>query len=427
MSGLNRRNFLRNLGVSVGAFAAGSALAQGSTTPGKPHGVTKSASGDDLADAGSRALPTETFTPPEPLAADEMRISFMGTDYTPRIGQACNSVFVELGNGDSFIFDCGSGVTARYVAMGVPYSRMTNVFLTHLHADHMSDLVFIYCFGPSSDRKTDLHVYGPSGPRGNEGTKAFCRAMQALTKWHRESFSFLSTGLKNGQDGYKVVAHELPYKQDPGVAYDSNGVKITHFPAIHARDGSISYKLEWEGLSMVFTGDTKPNEWVLKYGKNVDVLIHEVTVSPETWTLHNGLKPGDPQWDKAVAWNKSVQDSSHTPAQALGYIFSQTQPRLAVATHFMYNDDCLTEINRDIATWYTGPLALALDLMVINVSKDKSKPIRQRMATVDNFAWYTATKTYPADEVAPPKYPSPTAQFSKFTMAHALDETVWKK
>ena len=50
-----------------------------------------------------------------------------------------SSVFVETGNGDSFVFDCGCGVISRYTAMGVPSSRMTKVFLTHLHGDHMSD------------------------------------------------------------------------------------------------------------------------------------------------------------------------------------------------------------------------------------------------------------------------------------------------
>ena len=59
------------------------------------------------------------------------RITFMGTSVIPRRGQQSNSVFVETGNGDSFIFDMGSGVSANYVAMGIPYSRMDKVFLSH--------------------------------------------------------------------------------------------------------------------------------------------------------------------------------------------------------------------------------------------------------------------------------------------------------
>ena len=54
------------------------------------------------------------------------------------------------------------GVCANYNAMKVGYRKMDKVFLNHLHGDHMSDLVHIYCFGPSGDRKSPLYVWGPS-------------------------------------------------------------------------------------------------------------------------------------------------------------------------------------------------------------------------------------------------------------------------
>jgi len=129
-----------------------------------------------------------------------MRISFFGTWYTPRPSQACNSVFVELGNGDSFVFDCGSGVVSRYVAMGVAYSRMDKVFLTHLHGDHMNDLVTIYCFGLRVIAKA-LCMSGDERRYENEGTWFFCQKMLEMTKWHRNSFSFLPTGYVEGGDG----------------------------------------------------------------------------------------------------------------------------------------------------------------------------------------------------------------------------------
>ena len=88
------------------------------------------------------------YMPVEPLAEDEIRVSFMGTAFVPRIAQAANSVFIEVGTGQSFVFDLGMGTLTKYQAMGVPYTRMEHVFITHLHADHMSDLTALYCFGP---------------------------------------------------------------------------------------------------------------------------------------------------------------------------------------------------------------------------------------------------------------------------------------
>jgi len=148
---MTRRSFIRGGALlagaaTAGAFGAGGIL--GAPPAQASPGVT----------AG---LPP--FVPGTKLEPDQMRISFMGTSFLPRIAQQCNSVFVELGNNDSFVFDFGSGVSSKYVAMGVTYSRMRRVFLTHLHGDHMSDLITLYCFGPSMDRKTPLHIYGPSG------------------------------------------------------------------------------------------------------------------------------------------------------------------------------------------------------------------------------------------------------------------------
>jgi ribonuclease Z len=245
-------------------------------------------------------------------------------------------------------------------------------------------------------------------------------------KWHEEAFSFLPTGLANGEDGYDIVATELPYMKVGGVAYEKNGVKITHFPAVHDRDGSISYKLEWNGLSMVFSGDTKPSNYMIDQAKGVDVLIHEMVVPPETWAAKNStLKPGDPGWEQALSMAQAVQDSSHTPQKAFGYILSKTNPRLGIATHFQVNDDTVGPAMKDIRSWYQGPVAIATDLLVINVSKDN---IKQRYAKVSDYSWYpTDTKLYSPDQLAPAKYSSPTAQLNSELLGQCIPADVYEK
>lgn len=408
---LTRRELLKLSGLTLGTVVASKALAPVDAALGAVR---------------AKELPKEPpFFPGEKLAPEEMRITFMGTCYIPRLKQEANSVFVEVGSGDSFVFDCGSGVTSKYVACGVPYSRLDKIFLTHLHADHTSDLIFIYCFGPAMDRKTPLYVWGPSGDKPEEGTRFFCNKMKELMQWHVASFSFLPTGLAQGGDGYDIVAQECPYLTVGGTAYEGNGVKITHFPAVHARNGAISYKLEWNGLSMVFTGDTMPNKYVLDQAKGVDVLIHEMTVPPEIWaTKMGGVHPGDPDYERAVAYSKAVQASSHTPQLAFGYILSKTRPRLGVATHFMANPENLQPAMEDIRYWYDGPVAIATDLLVLNVSKNQ---IRQRRARVSDYAWYTVGKVYSEKELAKPRYPSPTAQLNGELLANVIPEEVYNR
>lgn len=362
----------------------------------------------------------------EELAADEMRITFLGTSVVPRLKQQCNSVFVEVGSGDSFVFDCGSGVSSKYNAMQIQYSRMDKIFLTHLHGDHTSDIITIYCFGPSVDRKVPLKVWGPSADVPEQGTLAFCDNLYNLMAWHRESFSFLKTGLKptvpgEKSDGFDIVATELPYMTNGGIAYqnDATGVTIKHFPAVHARNGSISYKLEWNGLSMVFSGDTKPNNFMLEHGKNVDVLIHEMVVPPGVWATKNtGLEEGDVGYEQAVQAAQDIQDSSHTAQKAFGYILSQTMPRLGVATHFQSESDTNGPAMEDIRKWYQGPVTIATDCLVINVSANE---IRQRKALVSPEAWYPPNpKIYPPDQLADPLYDSPLAQLSDELLSHAI-------
>ena len=78
------------------------------------------------------------FPKTEEVQPDEIRVTFMGSSPLPRPGQMGTSVYVELGNGDNFIFDMGPGSIANYLAAGVSLNRLNNIFLTHLHWDHVA-------------------------------------------------------------------------------------------------------------------------------------------------------------------------------------------------------------------------------------------------------------------------------------------------
>lgn len=421
---ISRRDVLKLSGTAVGSLALGTRTAAAWNELSPPPGLTQQ---------NTLYKSLKHFYPGEQLDTHEMRISFLGTSPLLRRAQEGSSVFVELGNGDSFVFDCGSGVMANYAAMQIEMSKMRKVFLTHLHGDHTSDLTHLYCFGPQQDGKSPLYIWGPSasgvedptipGKYYDDGTLNFAYHFREMNRWHTESQSFVATQWKdaNGDgvgDGYDIIATELnwmtgtkrtwntndPYPEaDPGpydctepvggIAYEQNGVRISFFPAIHDRNGSISYKLEWldEGLSMIFSGDTRPNGFMVDYATNgssgVDVLIHEMVVPPDVWSVRQG-GTADPN-GLGVVTAAAVQENSHTPQKALGYILNETlkrskAPRLAVATHFQATDDTIRPALDDIHSWYSGPVTVATDLMVINVSQSK---ILQRSAVVSDYAW----------------------------------------
>ena len=72
-----------------------------------------------------------------------------------------------------------------------------------------------------------------------------------------------------------------------------------------------------------------------------------------------------------------VGTQAHTSAQAFGKLMSLTKPRHAVCYHFQNDNDTALAVYDDIRKTYDGPLDLAQDFMVWNITKDD---IRTRMA-----------------------------------------------
>ena len=80
----------------------------------------------------------------------------------------------------------------------------------------------------------------------------------------------------------------------------------------------------------------------------------------------------------------SMIASSHTLPVALGKIFELTKPRLAVATHILKNANTTLPTIDGLRKYYDGPLVIAEDFMVFNVSKDK---ITQRVGIGPRNPW----------------------------------------
>jgi ribonuclease Z len=74
----------------------------------------------------------------------------------------------------------------------------------------------------------------------------------------------------------------------------------------------------------------------------------------------------------------------HTAPEAFGKVMASIKPRMAVAYHFFKDFDTTAQVNNRIRTTYDGPLSLAEDFMVWNITKDD---IRVRMAIVEEATW----------------------------------------
>lgn len=350
--------------------------------------------------AGKLVDPNVYFPGTEALAADEMRIVACGTGMpTARASQAASCWLVELGNGDKFLFDAGTGSAERVASMHIPYDYLNKIFISHLHTDHFGDFAAYFIGGWVAGRQGPLHVYGPSGARPELGTK------YAIEHWEKAlSWDIEGRAGRLPASGGQVIVNEFDYKGDNHVVYQENGVTIRSWPANHVIDGSVSYSLEWNGLKFVFGGDTYPNQWFDKYAKDADVAVHECFIDVPNMIEKFGF---------SVSRALEVGTQIHTPPEAFGKVMSRIKPRLAVAYHFFNDPDTAPPILEGIRSTYDGPLSLAEDYMVWNVTKDD---IRVRMAAINEDVWPP-----PAPQAPPPVDRSITKYTSDWIVQQNLD------
>jgi ribonuclease Z len=319
-----------------------------------------------------KSRPRDTYYPnSEDLAENEMRVIACGTGMpTTRAAQAAACFLVELGNGDKFIFDIGTGSAERLSSLQIPYDYLDKIFIGHLHADHFGSLAEIFIGGALMGRQRPLRVWGPSGPIRELGTAYAIEKMKEMYTWDLAG----RAGLVDFR-GYSIEVNEFDYKAENAVIYEDNGVKIRSFPAIHSLDGPVSFSLEWNGLKFVFGSDTYPNKWFVKYAKDADIAIHECFVAVPDLVKKMGFTP-----EQALVVGTQI----HTAPEAFGKVMESIKPRMAVAYHFFKDFDTTAQVHDRIRTTYDGPLSLAEDFMVWNITKDD---IRVRIAVVEEATW----------------------------------------
>jgi ribonuclease Z len=335
----------------------------------------------------------------EALAPDEMRVVALGTGMpSARPKQAAACFLVELGNGDKFLFDLGSGCHERLAAQKIPYDYLDKVFIGHLHVDHMGDLPTFWLGGTVMNRLVPLRIFGPSGGTPELGTAHAMDLMEQMYLWDINTRS----GVIDFRGG-ELQVNEFPFDGVNAVIYDENGVVVRSIPAVHGLDGAVSFILEWNGMKFVYGSDTVPNQWYVEHAAGADIAIHECFLPPTLLVTKQGFSPLEAL---------TVGTQGHTSPEQFGKVMSLVEPRLAVGYHF-YNDfDVEPEVRDRVRKTYNGPLSLAVDYMVWNVTKDD---IKVRMSVVDEEVWPSP----PIREKIAPDFRDAIA-FSDFTLSGAL-------
>jgi ribonuclease Z len=302
----------------------------------------------------------EAFIPgTEAIEDGELRVTVLGSGNPwPTRAQASASILVEIGNpeGDILLFDLGTGSLANYASLKLPVNQLNKVFITHLHADHMGDILTLSgSFSKVGRADGPIYVWGPSGTEPRLGTKHFCEAIEEALAWDAEA----GRGAIN-PESMKIVGSEFDFSKTQ-VVYEKNGVKVTSFPVVHCISGAVGYRLDFAGLSFGFSGDARPSWPLVRACEGVDVLIHECFPPAAALAAASGL---------SIERATIALNAAHTSPKAAAKVFNLVKPRLAGVWHTLLSPQVVAMLFAELGEVYAGPIIQTQDLTVINITKE---------------------------------------------------------
>lgn len=276
-----------------------------------------------------------------------IKVSLLGTGTpVPAMSRFGPSILVEAGS-QIFLFDAGRGAMQRLAQLEVRWQDVDGVFLTHLHSDHVVGFPDLWLTGwlVGAGRDRPVRVWGPRGTQ---------RMMSKLEEAYDFDIRIRLYDDRRAPNGVLLFAEDIT----EGVAFEKDGVTITAFEVDHSPVWpAFGYRLDYDGRSVVLSGDTRVSTNLIRYAQGVDLLVHEVA-SPESFQ-RAGVRP------ERI---KSVIDHHSTPEQA-GEVFAKTNPRLAVFSHIVQPDASEQDLIPPTRKHYAGRVEVGEDLMVIEVAE----------------------------------------------------------
>jgi ribonuclease Z len=284
-----------------------------------------------------------------------MKVVLLGTRSGPTAdAQRLGISTLVLAGPEKLVFDCGRALTTGMARLAINPADVTKVFLTHLHSDHIVSLPELVLFPwASQGRNVPLQVWGPDGTR-------------SMVKHLLEAFSFdihirRDVDEKYSPQGIRVIANDIR----EGVVHEANGVKVTAFSVDHGPvKPAFGYRIDYQGHSVVISGDTKPSDSLVKFSQHVDVLIHELGLSKQDPRLTGPPDELIPNLRVTRRQARTIADH-HTDAAEAGQVFERVQPKLAVFSHFpnIVPADALRLVRQS----YAGRVEFGEDLMTIDI------------------------------------------------------------
>ncbi len=241
------------------------------------------------------------------------------------------SVLVEDRKGRRILLDVGEGAQYRLMEIGVSPSSLDIIAITHFHGDHLFGLPGLLSTMKMGSRKRDLVLVGPPGIEEVAGGLARYVGAEFAVRAHVGGFreGDLEVQCVEAVHTSYSCSYVLRWDLGPGRLKPERARELG-VPVTLLKELKLGRPVEVVGrevlpedvlepradrhLTLVYSGDTAPNEKLLGLGK-VDILIHEATFADD------------------VA-RQDAHREGHSTVLDVVDIVDKLRPRVAVLVHF---------------------------------------------------------------------------------------------
>ncbi len=227
---------------------------------------------------------------------EKINLTFLGTgDSIPTKKRSHTAIFLTYKN-ENILIDCGEGTQRQFKIAKTSPSKISKIFITHLHGDHVLGLPGLLQTLHMNNYTKTLEIYGP------KGTKTFVSKLKDIfqlkinLKVHE-----ISSGIAYETKDLEISAAQMNHGT-PALAYafkvkdklrlDKAKLKtlgLPHSPLLKKLQAGKSIKFKGKtikpsqvakgqlGQRVVFILDTATNPNAIKISKSADLLVCEST------------------------------------------------------------------------------------------------------------------------------------------------------
>lgn len=267
-------------------------------------------------------------------------------------------------DGRRYLIDCGIGTARRLAEAGIGTETVPTIFLTHLHADHTIGLVDVLANDFQQRDRTGpnytISIYGP--PQ----TKALVDAA-----YHYISIPYAVHAAEGGgpQRGLPTVTPFAAHEIGEGVVYQDDKIRVvaaenSHYARMpqsaRAIMKSYSYRFETPHGTIVFTGDTGPNDAVVRLAEGADVLVSEVEDKVAIGTFVDRLAQRNHWSAERRDTFKAHMTDEHLGIEEVGEMAAKAHVKSVVLYHWNPSDPAAYLAG--MSKYFSGPVFGSADL-----------------------------------------------------------------